>query len=871
MRRRQERLRKLGIGAGIVVVALALLYLGAGLLLRSLLDPATVARWAEPRMERALNRDVEIGAVGLSIFPGLEAQIRELEIESPSEVEAPPLATVRRVRLGVALLPLLRRRVEVEEAVVEGADVQLVVQADGRSNFGDFVPEGPSRSPDGDAPVRVEIREFELEDSRVRYRDLAAERTVDAVGLSGRVGLEEAEEGWSVRAEGRAEGVSATGLPGGRRLQEVPASLRLVGDASSGFRSLRVESGRVEIAELPLAVGGRIDSLRAPVRRVDLRVEGDAVPLERVLALAERVETTGPDAGEHPLREVRGASGSLGLDLQIRGAFGPDRRPRVEGLLTVRDGRYAPEGRAPLAEGLQARILVSEDSLTVADLRGQALGGPLEASGVLALDSLRRFSGRVRAAPALGRWPWSGGADGEPETTLSGRVDADLRVRGRLGVPAATRADGTVELDDVEMTRADRATPVVLPGGSVRMLGDSATTRDLPIALGGDTLRVDATVTRLFSHRAAAGRVPGLAATVRGPRLDLASIFPRDDDSTSYARIAFAHLSGQPVDGRPAASAASAAGLSRPSPLPVTGQVRVRLGELLYGSYRLSEVDARIALRPERLEVREASFGVFGGRARADLGFGLGSRPVQPFSLSLAVDSARGEELIARLTPAGRLLSGTASLEIRVEGGLDTLFLPVPSGLEGTGQLVARDGQLHANPVTAAVARVVSLPALRAPGFSRLAIPFRIRGDSLLLQPGTIRADSVSVRLEGVLGLGGRLDLSAALQLPRSVLGRLPAGAGISGQALQRLIGGRQGPVDIGFRIRGTAADPQVALDLTGLRQEEAAAREQLREGVRETLEERAGGLLDRLMGTRRRGADTVSPDTVRPDTTGGG
>ncbi|NIP60249.1 MAG: AsmA family protein, partial [Gemmatimonadetes bacterium] len=161
---------KVAVGA---VVAVALAYLAGALIFRALLDPETMARWIEPRAEAALNRDVELEGVQLTFFPGLGAEVTGLQVNNLPDFEGPPLARVERLRMQVALLPLLRRRVQVDEVRIEGPVLHLITAPDGRTNYGDLVPAGEEAPEETEAPagppVTLAVRSFDLSGGRLEY------------------------------------------------------------------------------------------------------------------------------------------------------------------------------------------------------------------------------------------------------------------------------------------------------------------------------------------------------------------------------------------------------------------------------------------------------------------------------------------------------------------------------------------------------------------------------------------------------------------------------------------------------------------------------------------------------------------------------
>lgn len=854
---RRDRIRKLGKVALVVVAGAGLLYAAAAVLLHTLLDSESLRQRIEPRMEAALNRDVELEGVDLSIFPGLGVELQGVSVAAPEGMDGPEVASAERIRLGIAFLPLLRRRVRMDRASAEGVDVQLVVREDGSTNFGDFVPEGdvPQDVQDeGGSSFSLEVGDVRLDRARVSYRDRGTGRELEARGLSGRAAMERGEEGWRVEGRLGADELGGRGLPAAERWDGSSAELTADGRTGPGARWLEMTSGSVAVGPIELSVTGRVDSLRSPERLLDLRVRGEALPLEDVAAVAL------DDGGDERV------SGVLGVDLEVTGRVGGDLRPAVTGTATLQEAGFRGEEGAVLAEDLEAEAALTRDSVLLRRLTGRLLGGPLDARGSLRLvgEEGRPFSGRLRAAPRLERRP---GGDSD-SLDASGSVDVDVEVAGRLGAPAATRLRGTANPEGVLLRRPRWRGPVALPSGSIRLEGDRASTEDLPVAVGEDTLRLTGRLLGLFSGLDDQDALPEADAAIRGTRLDLGVLFPPDAEGPSYGQLAFAHLGGRRVEGRSAVEIAATRGLSRPGRLPVRGEVDLEVDELLYGPWRLSGAAGRLVLGGARLELRDAGFDLLGGRATGSVVLGLGPDALQPFSIRLDAAGVEGAELLARITPVGDLFSGTTSLQLAAAGTMDTLMLPSSSGLEGEGRLEIDGGRMRENPVTRAVAGRLSLQALREPGFERFVMPFRVRGDSLQLPASSFTADSLSVRFDGGMGLDGRLDLTAGLDLPRRLLSKIRLPGGGAGDALRRLVEGADGAGSLTLGITGTTAEPRVTVGVEGPSGDVPG---RARKEMEERLEDRARDLFDRVTGGRDAPDDTAPADSAPPDSAGGG
>lgn len=846
--------KRVAVGLASVVALIGALYLGGALYLQSVLDPATLARWVEPRLEAATNRDVGLGGASVSVFPRLSLELRDLTVVDPMEGDGgSPLASVDRVRLDVRLLPLLRRRVRIHRLRIEAPTLRLRRLADGSSNYGDLVPEGEPGEEPRPSALDLQIRDLRLAGGTLVWRDGLHDREVRVEEIDGSAALESAgDRGWEASLTAVAERVSVT-LGDARPLDDAEASVELTGGAARDFGRIRIDSGSLRVGRMRLGVDGTAERLREPVRRVALRFRTDSLPVDRVVASL-------PDS----LRDrVSGEiEGTLALDLTVDGEVGPERGPEVSGRLDLRGGGLADSDRGRLAADVAGRVLLEADTIQLEQLAGRAFGGDFRAEGRLALDSLRRFDlalrGGVLLEPLLGAVGDTSGLAG------SGTAAADVTVGGRMGRPATYRVRGSVSLRDARVRTAALAAPVALPEAEVLLEGTRLAWRPTTIVAGRDTLETSGSLDDLNAALVdEPGRVPVLDAVLRGRRLALDSLRGRiAPDSLRYARLAWGRLGGRKLGGRSVEELAAAAGLNRPGPLPVRGRVQVELGEFLYGPYRLTDAVGTLVLSPDRLRLADARFGAYGGRGEASLELDLGPEESTLFDLRLGVTEARGEALLEELSPLGRTLSGLLTLDFRASGRVDPRLLPQSASVEGGADLRLSDGAVRENPVTRALSRSLRLPGLSAPSFRTLVSQLRLADGRVEVQEGHLAMGSMDVRLGGNVGLDGSLGLAVLLAVPPAVLDTAGLrGLGLAGDAARRLLAGSE-PLELGVRLGGTVASPTVEVDLSAVRARAAAA---AGETLRERAAREAGGLLRRLLG----GRDTARSDTAASDTAG--
>ena len=136
---------------GIAVGGLALLAVLAVVALPSLVNLDRYRTVLAQRVGRALGREVSFGVLQVSIWGGLGAEAKSIQIGQAPDFGREPLLSAEALRVRVRLLPLLRGQVRVTSAVLERPRVRLIRRPDGRWNVDDLfkapTPQGPPRVP----------------------------------------------------------------------------------------------------------------------------------------------------------------------------------------------------------------------------------------------------------------------------------------------------------------------------------------------------------------------------------------------------------------------------------------------------------------------------------------------------------------------------------------------------------------------------------------------------------------------------------------------------------------------------------------------------------------------------------------------------
>ncbi|MFZ2300715.1 MAG: AsmA family protein [Gallionella sp.] len=145
---------------------------------------ARIIQTVKESNQRNLHLD---GDIKLSFFPSIGVNLNKISLsEFKSDKE---FAAVETARVSVALMPLLSKRVVVDEVAVSGLKASLVKRKDGTTNIDDLLGKEEKKKDSGQ-PVMFDISSVSIEKTNLSYRDegTGAKYTVKDLNLkTGRI------------------------------------------------------------------------------------------------------------------------------------------------------------------------------------------------------------------------------------------------------------------------------------------------------------------------------------------------------------------------------------------------------------------------------------------------------------------------------------------------------------------------------------------------------------------------------------------------------------------------------------------------------------------------------------------------------------
>lgn len=422
------------------LIALALivpLLAAGGWLLARALPPPQLAALLTQQVRQATGRELRIGGeLALHLWPRLAVVASDVSLSNMAGGSQPQMLQVRRLRLAVALWPLLQRRVEIDRVALEGVDLLLETDRRGHGNWllrGQGA--GGERTTTGDdagSAAQVAVEQLLLQDLRLRWRDgrsgshhelridratLApqGERTrIDArvtlqqqrwelQGSSGRIAaLADAAADWPLELHARTSGAElklSGRLRGGsapRELQgelsaqlsardaiapwtdaALPLPLSLQAQLSANAQRLQAPAIAATLAGQPLR--GQLTAELGPPLRIDARLQAQALDLTH-------------------WQPARSAQPAPAKAVTRRWLF-PDTPlpitalPQAHATVVLQVDRLVLPALPPITD-FSAKLRVSPSALQLEPIRFAAAGGRLQAG----LQLQPTGSGRARVS-----------------------------------------------------------------------------------------------------------------------------------------------------------------------------------------------------------------------------------------------------------------------------------------------------------------------------------------------------------------------------------------------------------------------------------------------------------------------------------------
>lgn len=838
---------KIVIISAVVVVALLA---AAAITLRIMFPPEKVKAMVLPHVERAVGRKVAVDGAGLSFYPVFGVKITGLEIANTGRegFSDEPFVKLGRFLVGVRVLPLFQRKLEIKEIVLR--ELELLVETDrqGAFNYDDLAFMGSGKEKAGKKPeskeprgmpmlpVPLTMERFALEDARVVYHDRKAGRRVTLGDIDQRVDFSIDKELRDVSTTGEMV-ISDVSV----RTAEVPTTL-------SGFTVTLTHDVWADVVEGK----AKINTIRASLQKIFLEVTGEATGLNQTPRIDLAVRTDKifiadllaevPTALFPDIAKLE-AEGFIEMAMDLTGTIDSAGIPRLAGHVSFGDGMIKYEDLPKAINGLNADIQFTGTSLTVKRFAFKLGENPVEIMAQVDDFASPTVDAGLKATVDLD--DVKDIVELPNGVTVGGMVKSEVTAKGKVDPadPSKLAVDGSIAIADVRATTPEVAKPIVVNGKTD--FTNTAIAGDMKVRIGSSDLDVD---TRLADYL-------GLVAP------DSTKSYPRP--KLSY-NVRSSLLDVDEIMAKGTKGAKKGKGESAPAPLlaaplpgvDLTGNIAVK--KLVYGGVALTNLKTTTSAVNDIVDL-DASAGLFKGALANKLH--LDARNVADLKMTNRFEVDRVQ--VSELVPVARgllgedqglyelvkglndIVAGQVSLKTDMRGRGAT-SQDLTKTLEGTVDARLTGGTIKAGKLTASITEAINnfvkvkLLKIDDIDFREMKVRGRVKEETFLVESLDMSSSSYGDwEANGGIGFDGGLDLVVDNRLPRGISQRVLSLKGVAKKGAQSLaaaaakhldpslakgaqdlagqlvdgagpVADNQGRITIAMALGGTAAKPTI-------------------------------------------------------------
>lgn len=331
----------------LIPVVLAILLLAAVLILPGLVPSSVYKDRISETVSNSLGRDVTIdGDVKVSVLPTLQAKAAGVTIANPKGFTGEPFVQMGELRAKVKLLPLLSKRVEIDEFILVEPSITLIKTKSGETNWAMGSGEAAEvaapndedgfRRTKGFGDVKAAIGEFSIIDGKVSYADAVsgASHTLTNVDLN-------------ISLPALDAPVSADG---NLTLDGTPMDIALSLDTPEAFMSGQAAPFRVDLKSELATVQAKGEFLQSESIALTANVDADIPAIDKIISLIDM------DIPYANLAQTLSAKGDIRFDGKNASARGAD--VKIAGPLFNADytGDFSTQSGASFSGDLKANV-----------------------------------------------------------------------------------------------------------------------------------------------------------------------------------------------------------------------------------------------------------------------------------------------------------------------------------------------------------------------------------------------------------------------------------------------------------------------------------------------------------------------------------
>ena len=764
---------------------------------------------------KLLNAQFDFEGLDISLlrnFPQASVTLEDFWLKGVDVFENDTLVYAGEVTAAVNLMSLLSGEYEISKIIIDQTRLHAIVLEDGRVNWDVMKPSDEVEQVEDDgesASFSVALKRLSIDNLTAIYDDrqggmYAAVEELEA-SCSGDLGSDET----TIKLKAKTPSVTLRmgGVPMLSRA-EVMADM----DVEADLENMRftLSDNEIGLNAIRAAIDGWVQ-MDGEAMDMDLKLNTNEIGFKEILSLIPAIYA----------KDFAGlrTDGVATLRATAKGRMEGDNIPALDVALDVKNAmfRYPSLPAGVDAINIAAKVQNPGGAIDLTTIEVNPFNFTMAGNPFSIVANVKTpVSDPEFAVTAKGKLDLGKIKDVYPleDMTLSGVVDADMSVAGRLSYIEKEQYDRVVAVGQVALSgmqlEMESMPDVVIErsifGFTPRYLELSKTT----VKVGDNDLTLDSRFENYMGYLLKGTTLKGVL-NVSSQHINLNDFMSGGEEPKAE-------------ETEPAEEPATTAAIRVPDNIDFRAQVD--MAEVLLDKLSFKDINGVLVVRNSKVDMQNLSLKTMGGDVVANGAYstpvGEAARLNAGFALSniLFAEAYRDLDMVQSLAPIFSSLTGTFSGSVKVDTQLDDEMSPVLQMLNGEGSLRTRDLSLGNVAFISQVADIVKKPALKDTSVKDLTIDFTITDGRLATKPFDLKMGDYTMNLSGTTGLDKTIDYRGKITLPASA-------GNIS----------KLGTVDM--TIGGTFSSPKVGIDMESLAKQAA---QQATEKVVEKLGEKLFG-----------------------------
>ena len=805
-----------------VIVGIIILLILASVVVKIVFTKEKLLSLMVPRIEAALDREVEIDDVSVSIWGGLGVDVKGMTVWNKPGFIQHELFKFDQLSIRVKFWPLLHKRIQISKLILENPQINLETTSQGVSNFEDIV-----QGEEGAIIIPVSFDQLEITNGQITHLDDKNQKTIILRKFEQKASLSLDDKGENAEIAGKITipeiELSLPDYTG--KLPPLTLSLEHLLTFDMRRQVLEIKDLKLGIAEIQMVVKGEVGGLdKSPF--LNLTVESGKIPLEKVFASLPKGESS-------PLNQLS-TSGSMIVTASLKGEIKEGVSPEIEGKVALENARI-DFARVPKPFVMPyGEINFNNRSLSFFSSAAKMGDAPMQVKLVLEDFSDLSLSSEISAKLNLGvvqelvSLPQG--------MSLTGSADLNVKAYGKIKKPDKMILSGRVGLQKAEIVSSGLGVPIRNLDADMALKDGNVEISQMSLSMGKSSLSLQGKLYGVLPYLLSQQKQPPLLGfNLNSPFMDFDEILPASKET-------------QVGNQAPESKAAASDSILLPG-INASGQVSIQRGK--FRGVEFTDFSSKVEITDGVLKLENIVSNIYsgsvGGAVKTDL-----RRPDHiQFDMNLTANQIEANSFLTRFTAVDDRLFGKLNLSATFAGEGNSVA-DIRKTLLAKGTVSFADGKLVNLPLLDSLSSFLGIQMAREQHIRTLWNTFRIENGRVYFDDLTASAKDGDIQLAGSLGLDGSLDYRLTVVLSPELSTRFSALGDLS-----TYLKNDEGRVVLDINVGGRTTRPNFTFDTSRaekkLQDQLKAKVDEKKEELKDQAKETAQDLLQQLLKKKKK------------------